>query len=289
MQQLASRPVARLHLVPYGLFSLWDLMFKISIEEFLALGHEIAMGEYGLDMRDEVIWNYKDLDCGTDVYSALTKMRDMCKKFGSKQTKEMIEQALRDAESRWTHNGDDGLAVRSSEEFRIFVDAFKRELDDRLFLHIPTTDAAYYENNKLLTDKAKLAFHSLAQELRSAGNAYACGLPTACVFHCMRGLEHALSALARDVGITWTKEQWHTIIEMIEAAIEKERKSLPKGVEKDDRLHFLSQAAKEFFYFKDGWRNHVAHNKVNYESAQALQTLVHVRDFAERLCSKLAE
>ena len=63
----------------------------------------------------------------------------------------------------------------------------------------------------------------------------------------MRALEYAIKALADDVGLNWTKEQWHTIIEAIESAIEKERGTLSRGLAKDERLKFLSTAAKEFF------------------------------------------
>lgn len=105
----------------------------------------------------------------------------------------------------------------------------------------------------------------------------------------MRALEHALRALAVDVGRVWTKEQWQTIIEQIESAIEDERRKLPRGTQKDDRLNFLSQAATEFYYFKDGWRNHVAHNKVEYGAAEAIEVLDHVVAFAERLSSLLGE
>jgi hypothetical protein len=92
--------------------------------------------------------------------------------------------------------------------------------------------------------------------------------------------------LARDVGLEWTKEQWHSIIEMIESKIGEQRKALRKSVEKDERLNFLSLAAKEFMYFKDGWRNYVSHNRATYDEPEAYRTLEHSRTFMERLAAE---
>ena len=103
----------------------------------------------------------------------------------------------------------------------------------------------------------------------------------------MRALEYALDAMAADCGLTWTKEQWHNIIEMIEAAIGDQRRSMPRGTAKNERLKGLSVAAKEFFYFKDGWRNYVVHNRVTYEDAQARNALEHVSAFTEHLAKEL--
>jgi hypothetical protein len=145
-----------------------------------------------------------------------------------------------------------------------------------------------YEHVGLLKPKTREAFPLLTQEMWNAGNCYALGLPTACVFHCMRALEHALKAMAERVDLTWTSEQWHTIIEAIEAKIKNLRGS-KKSIQRDEELHFLSQAAKEFFYFKDGWRNHASHNKIVYEEPQAYAIMKHVVDFADILATKLKE
>jgi hypothetical protein len=105
----------------------------------------------------------------------------------------------------------------------------------------------------------------------------------------MRVLEHGLRALANDVGKTFDRQQWHNIIEEIESEIRNIAKTGPKTPEKDERLQWLSESAKEFFYFKDGWRNYVAHGRSRYDGPQALSTLEHVRTFMGRLATKLSE
>ena len=59
-----------------------------------------------------------------------------------------------------------------------------------------------------------------------------------------------MRALATDVGRTFDRQQWHNIIEEIESAIETIRKTGPRSVERDERLNWLSQAAQEFFHFR---------------------------------------
>ena len=133
------------------------------------------------------------------------------------------------------------------------------------------------------------AFEPAKKDIEEAVDCYASEHETACVFHLMRVLEHGLRAMARDVGLIFDKQNWHNIIDEIESKIEAERKTLSKGAPRDERLDFLSKAAKEFFYFKDGWRNHVSHNRVTYDELTAHSTLNHVRDFMNHLSTKLYE
>jgi hypothetical protein len=268
---------------PYGLVSLGEIMRRISLHDCVILGQRITqvLRALGSPQVDES----KAFDDDAELFAVLADMLKTCKTIGARKTGRLLQARLDgDSDDAW-----DRAKPREVRELSVLVDAFEKELEDRLFLYMPLPDAEFYQSNKLLSAKARTAFPKLSQELRSAGNAYACGLPTASVFHCMRALEHALSALATDVGLKWEKEQWHTIIELIESRIESERKTLPRGLPKDERLQFLSEAAKEFFYFKDGWRNYVAHNRISYEGPQALEVLEHVQAFTEKLAMRLNE
>lgn len=168
-------------------------------------------------------------------------------------------------------------------ELDLLVEVIKDELNSRLFLFVPEHRAPYYEKNDLLSDPSRKAFPLAGQELREAANAYAFGLPTASVFHSMRALEHGLRALATEVGKTFDVQNWQNIIDEIESEIGKQGKALPRGAPKSERLQFLGSAAKEFTYFKDGWRNYVSHGKASYGEQQALTVMSHTRDFLDRL------
>ncbi|WP_421521873.1 hypothetical protein [Ochrobactrum quorumnocens] len=74
----------------------------------------------------------------------------------------------------------------------------------------------------------------------------------------------------------YTIQNWQKIIEQIDAAIRQSQKTLPKGETQNERLQFLSEVAKEFTHFKDGWRNYVSHNKGTYNDAQAQSVMEHV-------------
>jgi hypothetical protein len=112
---------------------------------------------------------------------------------------------------------------------------------------------------------------------------------TASVFHCMRVLEHGLRARAEDVRKAFDIQNWRNIIDQIEAEIKSAGKTLPRGAEKNERLKFLSEAAKEFVYFEDWWRNYVSHNRSKYDEHQARTAMEHVRAFMTVLSSQLSE
>jgi len=102
-------------------------------------------------------------------------------------------------------------------------------------------------------------------------------------------LERGLGALAKDVELTFDVQQWNTIIDQIEKKIRELSQSLSKGISKNERMQFLSEAAKEFFYFKDGWRNYVSHGRGDYDEHQAASVLEHTRAFMNHLSSQLSE
>ena len=259
-------------------------MRRIQLHDYVNLGGEIHTASLcvGREKDDQI--RVGDFDPEYSLYAALLAMRKVCERLGARDTRTLLEGRSPSDDKLWEQ-----VKPKNSDDLNLLVEQFKRELKDRVFLYMPAADAEFYQSRRLLTQPAKSAFPGLSQELRLAGNAYACGLATASVFHCMRALEHALGALAVDVGLRWEKEQWHNIIEQIEARIRDLNRTLPMGLAKDERINFLSQAAKEFMYFKDGWRNYVAHNRITYGQDDALEVIEHVQAFTEKLSANLRE
>jgi hypothetical protein len=105
----------------------------------------------------------------------------------------------------------------------------------------------------------------------------------------MRILECGLKALSDGLNLPFGYEVWHVVIEQIEFEIRELERRWPKGQTKSEFLRFYSEAAKEFRYFKDGWRNYVSHRLSTYDAPQALSTMTHVRDFMLALSSRLSE
>lgn len=171
-------------------------------------------------------------------------------------------------------------------------DTIETELSEHLFYQYPKAKGEKLRTWKDDWAACVTAFPSTQVDIFSATDCYALQHNTACVFHCMRILENGLKALAASVGLTFDVQQWKNIIDLIEVEINKIRQNGIPGLgkaEKDARLQFLSEAAKEFSYFKDGWRNYVSHNKLAYDEHQALGTLEHVRGFMNQLSKQLSE
>ena len=132
-------------------------------------------------------------------------------------------------------------------------------------------------------------FPSARDDILASVDLWALGHGTASVFHLMRVVEHGLRAVAENVGKSFETQNWQNIIDEIEAEIRNLGKSLPRGTEKNDRLQFLSETAKEFVYFKDGWRNYVSHGRGLYDVYQARSVLEHVKAFMTTISSRLSE
>ncbi|MFT8245259.1 hypothetical protein [Roseomonas sp. BN140053] len=174
-------------------------------------------------------------------------------------------------------------------EARVLLETIKSEMSGHLIYRYPKEQGAVL---LAWTDEwapTVRAFPSAEHEIKAAVDLWALHHPTAAVFHLMRVLEHGIRTVADDLGLTFEFQQWYNIINEIESAIKKEAATLPKGALKNERLEFLAQAAKEFAYFKDGWRNHVSHNRAQYDAYQARSVLEHVRTFMNHLSSRLSE
>ena len=132
-------------------------------------------------------------------------------------------------------------------------------------------------------------FPSANADCESSVFCYACNESTASVFHSMRILECGLKALSDALGLPFGSDVWHVAIDRIESEIRELERAWPKGQNKSDFLKFYSEAAKEFRYFKDGWRNYVSHRLSVYDAPQAFSTMTHVRDFMLTISSRLPE
>lgn len=268
-----------------ALWSLWD-MLKDNAADFLRLGKELS--------EAELLWSFfaeeaqpgqeagLNAEGQDELRRRLQEMLNLARRLGLPTSMRLIGRRL----------GYHDSLPRTLAEFRVLDEVLEDELASKLFLFVPTERAEYWERDDLLGDKAKAAFPNATAELRGAGNAYAAGLAEGTVFYSMRAVEHGLRALANDVGQNFEAQNWQNIINEIEAKIEGWRKNGIPGMskpDKDARLQFLSEAAKEFAYFKDGWRNYVSHAKAPYTPHQAHTVLHHVADFIERLSEKLAE
>ena len=174
-------------------------------------------------------------------------------------------------------------------ELRVLRETIVNGTKRQLVYRYPTAKGQVLERWKNDWGPALKAFKSAESDIKAGMDIWALGHGTASVYHFMLVLEHGLRALATDVGKSFDLQNWHGIIDEIQSAITELNKTLPKGTARNDRLQFLSLAAAEFRYFKDGWRNHVAHGRATYDEHQARSVMEHVRTFMNVLSDRLSE
>jgi hypothetical protein len=167
------------------------------------------------------------------------------------------------------------------------------ELGRRMVFYIPLEYAEFYDKPEKWFPTSPTAFPSAKYDIEEACKCYALERYTACVFHAMAVLQIGLYALAHDLGVflKYPVElaEWQEVISAIEAKIEPLRQ-LPKSHPKrDELLTFYSGCATQFRYFKDAWRNHIAHMREKYTKTNAHSILLQVRDFMETLSTRLHE
>ena len=169
-----------------------------------------------------------------------------------------------------------------ASEFATLIEAIEDDLRYELFYH-------YRKDKGLLVHQIQgdwsftlSSFPSANKDIEDAVDCYATEHETACVFHLMRILEHGLRELSASVNVTFDIQNWHNVIDEIENQIRWFSDKFPRGVQKNEWIQFYSEAARHFFFLKEAWRNHVAHNRAKYDETSAKGIIEHVRDFMNR-------
>ena len=187
---------------------------------------------------------------------------------------------------------------QNEREWNVIVDMIQDEIKSHLFLFVPPHRAIYYKRfEEIINDDDQVSqfaqsFPDAAIEVFHAGNCFATGEYTACVFHSMRAVELGLRAMAIALNVTLSHPielaEWQALISNIETKI-KEMQQLSKSTNKDENITFYSDAASQFRYFRDAYRHHVAHARKNYEEDQAKSIMDRTEEFLKSLATKLSE
>lgn len=162
------------------------------------------------------------------------------------------------------------------------------EMMTREFFCIDPNKNQYLNELNLFGSKVANAFPSAQDDIQNAGRCLAFDRWTASVFHSMRVLEIGLTALAKELGVSYDRVNWDNIINNIEAKIRKISKTT-SGDEWKTKEKFYSEAALQFRYFKNAWRNHVMHVRDTYDEERAETIFEHTKQFMAHLATKLKE
>ncbi len=187
--------------------------------------------------------------------------------------------------NRWLTPGKEAPVNVLTALVSQLVGATQAELKAHLYFRIPKEERTFYENpplNKVVAD----AFPSAFRDLQAAGRCFALDESTACVLHLMRALEYPLAALAQTLGVAVTNPNWHTVLTDCENKISA---IAPPAINWKDDKEFYSEAALNFRFFKDAWRNHASHGRHTYDKREAFEIMTHVASFIKHLSKRLKE
>ena len=240
-----------------------------------------------------------DLELFTDCWASIAHLRqaddgvavDPSSASDLADKLEMLEPTLIEMGLRMTAKSavesSSALRGRPGRPWRVlltdFIIRFRDESDLIKMFSLEPENAKYYESDEpLFGSEVSSVFPSATYDISEAGSCLAVERWTACVFHLMRALEHGLHAMAESLGVPGdcSVEQWKVIIDRIEKRIKQidDGKRFP---DKQAILQRYSEAAADFRYFKNAWRNHVSHVKEKYGKRDATRIFEHVRSFMQ--------
>jgi hypothetical protein len=155
------------------------------------------------------------------------------------------------------------------------------ELESRAFFHIQQNHALYYDQKELFGVQVNLKFPTIQYDMVEAGNCYALGRSTACVFHLMRIMEVGVQQFGTKLGVTLTDEKnWQNILDEANKAIKSLSSKAPDTVS-------MSQAAANLYAVKLAWRNEVMHPNDTYTLEESESIIQQVRIFMQQLAAIL--
>ena len=180
------------------------------------------------------------------------------------------------------------------EIIKLLRDIIKQELRKRLFMYIPLDQAQWYDKKDGFGIEVSKAFPSAIEDIKEAGNCYATGRYTACVFHLMRVAEIGLRALVRDRRIKFPKDtpielkEMRELFQALEQA-EKDIKGYPKTKAREAQFDFYHGAMVQLRAFMNLYRHRTMHAREFYSQYRAQEALDSVGKFIKILASKISE
>jgi hypothetical protein len=153
------------------------------------------------------------------------------------------------------------------------------EMQEVHFFYMPSEQVRCYAKSELFGQDVNTKFPMIQFDMVEAGNCYAMGRGTACVFHLMRIMEVGVQQFGTKLGVTFADaKNWQNILDEINKAI----KLLPP---KDPATKAMCVASANLFAVKLAWRNEVMHPKDTYTLEEADTLIGQVKLFMGQLAS----
>lgn len=189
----------------------------------------------------------------------------------------------------WTSTGEYPIGGASIHDLVTLIrQALHIELERTVFLNVREADALYYrEPLHEVTEETVSNFASALEDMREASRCFALRRYSASVFHSMRVAEIGLIALGNDLSVPAARNKnWEVLINEIEKAI-KAIDAQSRGANWRDDRQWYADAAVQFRYFKDAYRNEVMHVHQEYGPQHSRAILDSVRAFMNQIATRL--
>jgi len=173
---------------------------------------------------------------------------------------------------------------RLGELFRELSTVVQYELQDCMVFVIPQARAQYYNAKKPLGGSDIVnKLPDTVCDVTEAGNCFAVGRYTACVFHLMRVMEMCVQALGAEFGVSVANgETWQGILDSMQGAV-KQRYPRHSSPERKTYAGVLSHLES----VKIAWRNPTMHPKGTYTEEEARGIIGAVSIFTDNLATLL--
>lgn len=259
-------------MAPYSLISWWD-MEKFSAAAFFSIATQLSIMSENADRDRRGGIRYSITPEQRALF--LTSLRNIqaeCEGLNLKVSLHAVHEAIVTFE-RSNFFGDLGSGT---EQLR---NTIEWEMRSELFFHLPSKQTDFYDKKELFGVEVNAKFPSIQYDMVEAGNCFAMGRGTACVFHLMRVMETGVQAFGTKLGVTLANEKnWQNILD----EINREIKKLPP---KDAATVAMSQAAANLYAVKLAWRNEVMHPNDTYTLEEAENLIRQVKLFMEQLAT----
>jgi hypothetical protein len=165
------------------------------------------------------------------------------------------------------------------------------EMEDELFLYVPSDRAEFYLSKQLFGPDVQNSFPSAAGDVEEAGKCFAAGRYTACVFHLMRVLEIGLRSLSGTLNSPGLNPKnnpnWGDLLRGCNDELAKPPSKRSPEWQAD--TVFFSEATANLRAVKDAWRNPTMHVEISYDEQKARDVWNASVAFMRHLSTKLRE
>jgi hypothetical protein len=161
----------------------------------------------------------------------------------------------------------------------------------RLF-YVSPDKLRFYQSTNLFGDEFKANFQTANAEVIEAGNCFAFGRYTACVYHLTRATEIVLRVLFVSLGMpprVWSTTKWSKLLDRVKGKIDKNNRTLADDMAWQKDRPFYESAHAFLAAIRVPVRNPTVHVESVYDEGGAENVFDAVKAFMRHVATKLKE